>query len=530
MPERVVAYAPSPTRLVRIVGEQNALGNQVMAAFLNPHAARGYISRNPYPLVGDPLNGVEPAAVEGPPVAMAAAEETAVYAPDAAIGDVAVPAETPGFAAPAEAPASPASADAPPSFAPAHAPPAFAPPASAAPPLAPVGAVQAVMPRATGGPGQVFAVYSPRGGSGTSLLAATLASRIAQDPALRVLLVDLDLQNGSQSYYFDVTEQKRCSVLGLKPLIDEILVKCDGDLSRVVAEAPSVLSDEILMAKTFERENLRVLCALDDPAAIDDYVDPSSHMEALMAVLGNNFDVVILDLPNTVDQFTAPALFRSDRIVVVTPEDIPSQIKVARMLNLVLAPMIEAREMALQERCFLVVSRSSKKKLEVPMPIGIAASLPDDKKYLENFAESTSRSASRLAPAIPRRWPSWRRSSARGPPARARSNPGCAGPAPAHVPQGNRHVTAHRGWELRSSMGQCRGSPPGLRDRTHPRRRLHRRGLPGPTPGPGPPGGNQAAGAVAGRGPHLPGTLPRRSRGHGPARPPQLRQGLRVPR
>ena len=243
------------------------------------------------------------------------------------------------------------------------------------------------MPRATGGPGQVFAVYSPRGGSGTSLLAATLASRIAQDPALRVLLLDLDLQNGSQSYYFDVTEQKRCSVLGLKPLIDEILAKCDGDLSRVVAEAPSVLSDEILMAKTFERENLRVLCALDDPAAIDDYVDPSTHMEALMAVLGNSFDVVVLDLPNTVDQFTAPALFRSDRIVVVTPEDIPSQIKVARMLNLVLAPMIEARDMALQERCFLVVSRSSKKKLEVPMPIGIAASLPDDKKYLENFAE-----------------------------------------------------------------------------------------------------------------------------------------------
>ena len=150
-----------------------------------------------------------------------------------------------GFAAPA---------DAPPSFAPTDAPAPVAPPASVAPPpLTPVGAVQSVSPRATGGPGQVFAVYSPRGGSGTSLLAATLASRIAQDPSLRVLLVDLDLQNGSQSYYFDVTEQKRCSVLGLKPLIDEILIKSDGDLGRVVAEAPSVISDEILLAKTFER-------------------------------------------------------------------------------------------------------------------------------------------------------------------------------------------------------------------------------------------------------------------------------------
>ncbi|MGB2940160.1 MAG: AAA family ATPase [Candidatus Dormiibacterota bacterium] len=379
MPERVVAYAASPTRLVRVVGEQNALGNQVMAAFLNPHTAHGFLTRNPYPVVGDPLDGFEVAPAAGPvaePLAapgFPAPEQTAVYAPevvaDAAATDPAAPVETPGFA---------------PAAAPAFTPP---PPSAAPPPMMPVGAVQAVTPRATGGPGQVFAVYSPRGGSGTSLLAATMASRIAQDPALRVLLVDLDLQNGSQSYFFDVTEQKRCSVLGLKPLIDEILVKVDGDLTRVVAEAPSVISDEILMAKTFDRDNLHVLVALDDPAAIDDYVDPSSHMEALMSVLGNSFDVVVLDLPNTVDQFTAPALFRSDRIVVVTPDDIPSQIKVARMLNLVLAPMIEAREMALQERCFLVVNRSSKKKLEVPMPIGIAASLPDDKKFVESFAE-----------------------------------------------------------------------------------------------------------------------------------------------
>ncbi|MEA2646485.1 MAG: pilus assembly protein CpaE, partial [Chloroflexota bacterium] len=252
---------------------------------------------------------------------------------------------------------------------------------------APVGAMQTVAPRASGAPGQVFAVYSARGGAGTSLLAATLASEVAKNPALRVLLVDLDLQNGSQSYFYDVTEQRRCSVLGLKPLVDEILVKCEGDLSRVAVVAPSVISEEILLAKTFQRDNLHVLCALDDPAAIDDYMDPSTHMEALMQVLTANFDVVVLDLPNTVDQFTAPTLFRSDRILVVTPEDIPSQIKIARMLNLVLSPMIEARELPLQERCFLVVNRSKKKKLEVPMPIGIAATLPEDDKFIENFAE-----------------------------------------------------------------------------------------------------------------------------------------------
>jgi pilus assembly protein CpaE len=247
--------------------------------------------------------------------------------------------------------------------------------------------VEAVQPRKSGGRGQVFAVYSPRGGAGTSLLAAALASRIAQDSHLRVLLVDLDLQNGSQSYFFDVAEMKRSSVLGLKPLVDEILARSQGDMARVSAEAGSVISEEILLNKCFRRDNLYVLCALDDPAAVDDYVDPSSHVEALIQVLANNFDVVVLDLPNTVDMFTAPALFRSDRIIVVTPDDIPSQIKVARMLNLVLAPMIEARDLRVQERCFLAINRSGKKKLEVPMPVGVVAALPDDRKFVESFAE-----------------------------------------------------------------------------------------------------------------------------------------------
>ena len=361
MPQKVVAYSPNRAKLTRLVSEQAAAGNQVMAAFLNDEAARSYAGQHPYALVGEPLNGAAAAAVPTPP--------EPAFAPPAPAESAGIPQPTFPAAAPQPAFEAPA-----------------APPPMPAPVAAP-GQLEAVQPRRSGAKGQVFAVYSPRGGSGTSVLAAALAARIAQDQGLRVLLVDLDLQNGSQSYFFDVTEMKRSSVLGLKPLIDEILVRVEGDLSRVPAEAGSVISEEILLNKCFRKDNLYVLCALDDPAAIDDYGDPSSHMEALVEVLSNNFDVVILDLPNTVDMFTAPALFLSDRILVVTPEDIPSQIKVARMLNLVLAPMIEARDMRVQERCFLVVNRSNKKKLEVPMPVAVAASMPDDKKFIEAFVE-----------------------------------------------------------------------------------------------------------------------------------------------
>jgi cellulose biosynthesis protein BcsQ len=361
MAEKVVAYSNNRARLTRQVGEQAGAGNQVMAAFLNEDAARAYAARHPYRLVGEGMNGAAAVADAPPAPAAPIPQDLPAMEPQA---DAAAAAPQP-FPEPAPA----------------------APMPMAMPDVAMPGQLEAVQPRKSGGKGQVFSCYSPRGGSGTSVLAASLASRIAQDQSLRVLLVDLDLQNGSQSFFFDVTEMKRSSVLGLKPLVDEILVRVGGDVSKVAAEAGTVISEEILLNKCFRKDNLFVLCALDDPAAVDDYGDPSSHMEALVQVLSSNFDVVILDLPNTVDMFTAPALFQSDRILVLAPEDIPSQIKIARMLNLVIAPMIEARDLRVQDRVFLVVSRSGKKKLEVPMPVGVAASLPDDKKFIEGFIE-----------------------------------------------------------------------------------------------------------------------------------------------
>ncbi|HEV1997191.1 MAG TPA: AAA family ATPase, partial [Candidatus Dormibacteraeota bacterium] len=378
MTEKVVAFSPNRARLTRLVSEQSSSGNQVMAAFLNLESAQDYGRRHPYRMVGEATSVAAPPTVEAPVFpeqAPAPSFEPSAAPPvpwEAAEGAVAPP---PAFEAPMAAPVP-------------TAPPMLAMPSMPSMPVVAVpGQLDAVQPRKSGGKGQVFACYSPRGGSGTSLLAAALASKIAQDPQLRVLLVDLDLQNGSQSYFFDVTEMKRSSVLGLKPLIDEILVRAEGHMERVPAEAGAVISEEILLNKCFRKDNLYVLCALDDPAAIDDYSDPSTHMEALVQVLSNNFDVVVLDLPNTVDMFTAPALFQSDRILVVTPDDVPSQIKVARMLNLVLGPMIEARDLRVQDRCFLVVNRSTKKKLEVPMPVAVAATIPDDKKFMESFVE-----------------------------------------------------------------------------------------------------------------------------------------------
>jgi cellulose biosynthesis protein BcsQ len=228
---------------------------------------------------------------------------------------------------------------------------------------------------------QIIACYSPSGGAGTSLCAAALALQIANATDLRTLLIDLDLQNGNQAFVFDITEPKRSSLLGLRPLVDQIISRSGRDPAKFGFHAQSILPRDLIMAKTFVKDNVHVLCALDDPAAIDEYTDPAVHIEALLDTVAPHFDVVVLDLPHNVDLFCAPALFRADDIVLVTRDDIPGQIKMARMLNFVLTPLFAARGVSLAARCHLVVNRSGKRKTDVLMPVDVVGGLPEDEKF-----------------------------------------------------------------------------------------------------------------------------------------------------
>src|SRR3982074_343922 len=136
MTERVVAYSPNPTRLVRVVSEQAAAGTQVMAAFLNPDAARSYLQRHPLRVVGEQLDG-------------------AVATAPAAVPDFAPP-PAPGFSPP---PPQPGLAPPPPSAFPSQVPPPPQPGAQFSPPPPPpmgAPAMEAMTARRSGAPGQVF--------------------------------------------------------------------------------------------------------------------------------------------------------------------------------------------------------------------------------------------------------------------------------------------------------------------------------------------------------------------------------------
>ena len=385
MADMVVVTADDIEKLQLAANTERLAGGLVMAALLDADEAGRFAAEHSYRLVGGapvavtataaPVAAVTPAPVAAPAIPPAASSPPAAPA-------IPAPPATPGAAeepsAPPEVPTAmpvvmPAEASAP------------EPAAGEAPAEAPAAPGSVIPRRLPDQQGAVISVYSPSGGAGTTLLAGTLAGVIARR-GLRTLLVDLDMQNGNQAWFFQVTNVRRYSLLGLKPLIDEIATRCAGYPGAVVLEAPQVLSEDLLLNHVFRRDDLHVLCALEDPAAVDDYLDPATHVETLVQVLANNFDVVVLDLPNTVDTFTAPALFNSDRVVVVSGPDTPGQVKVARMMNLVLAPMMDARSLPLAERCLLAVNRG-RGKTEVQMPIPVSVALPNDSKWSETFAE-----------------------------------------------------------------------------------------------------------------------------------------------
>jgi len=150
--------------------------------------------------------------------------------------------------------------------------------------------------------GRVITVFSPKGGSGKSVVATNLAAAAAARGRQRTLLVDLDLQFGDAAI-----------MLGLEP-------------SRTVREltgTPTDLDAEKLEVYT-ERHStgLRVLPAPMNPEDAELVAEDS--VRALLEVAREAHDVVVID---TAPFFYGPMLATldlTDRLLVICTPDLPT--------------------------------------------------------------------------------------------------------------------------------------------------------------------------------------------------------------
>jgi pilus assembly protein CpaE len=139
--------------------------------------------------------------------------------------------------------------------------------------------------------GRAIAVFSPKGGCGTSLIATNLA----MTQKTPTVLVDLNLQSGDLEL-----------LLGLKPKFS---------LADVVDNRDRL--DDALLASyiTPHSKNVSLLAAPTKAESAED-IEPK-HIYEVMELLRQRYDTVIIDTPHSFDSTTISALDHADQILMV---------------------------------------------------------------------------------------------------------------------------------------------------------------------------------------------------------------------
>jgi pilus assembly protein CpaE len=150
------------------------------------------------------------------------------------------------------------------------------------------------------GAGRVYAIFSPRGGSGKTTLAVNLAAQQAREQPDRTALLDLSLTFGHVA-----------SLLGLHP---------ETSLAAVPAESLADFDRRTLGQYLAEHSSgLQVLVAGTRPE--EGELVTAAHVRAALGTMKRQFSATFVDCGSSFDEPTIAALEMADRIIVVcTPE------------------------------------------------------------------------------------------------------------------------------------------------------------------------------------------------------------------
>ena len=156
--------------------------------------------------------------------------------------------------------------------------------------------------------GRMVAVFSSKGGCGTSFMATNLAAATAS----KTILVDLNLQAGDLPLF-----------LGLDPRYS---------IADMVEKRQRLDDALINSLVTPHSTNLSLLAAPREADSADE-IEPQ-HIFEVLQKLREHYDYVVLDPQHTFDSITLAALDQSDEIVLVLTLDIPAIRSTQRALEI----------------------------------------------------------------------------------------------------------------------------------------------------------------------------------------------------
>ena len=156
--------------------------------------------------------------------------------------------------------------------------------------------------------GRMVAVFSSKGGCGTSFIATNLAA----STGARTILVDLNLQAGDLPLF-----------LGIDPKYSF------ADMS----ENRMRLDDALINSFTTPYSSSLSLLAAPKEADLADEIEPE-HVFEVLRRLRESYEYIVLDPQHTFDSITLAALDQSDEIVLVLTLDIPAIRSTQRALEI----------------------------------------------------------------------------------------------------------------------------------------------------------------------------------------------------
>lgn len=149
--------------------------------------------------------------------------------------------------------------------------------------------------------GRVVAVFSTKGGVGKTTIATNLATELASRGKTSVVLVDLDLQFGDVAIMLDSIPIRTIADIAKEEEIDSELVEACLLTHR---------SGVMLLASPLRPEQAEVVTA--------------KHVEAILTLLAEAHDFVIVDMPQGLTDIALAALDAADRILLVTTLELPA--------------------------------------------------------------------------------------------------------------------------------------------------------------------------------------------------------------
>jgi pilus assembly protein CpaE len=210
--------------------------------------------------------------------------------------------------------------------------------------------------------GVIIAAHGLAGGTGTTTLAVNLAwelATVAKDKSPTVCLLDLDLQFGSASTYLDL------------PRRDAVF--------ELLQDTESMDSESFGQALQKYDDKLNVLTAPPDMLPLD-LVSPED-IERVLEMASRHFDFVVVDMPNTIVQWTETVLNKAHVYFSTLEIDMRSAQNAMRMKR-----ALQAEELPF-EKLRYVLNRAPKftdltgkarvKRMAESLDISIDLQLPD---------------------------------------------------------------------------------------------------------------------------------------------------------